>query len=125
MDKRFNLFKEEGKVYADAVSHGDTLYLSGVAPLDENGNLVGFGDIEKQTEKVFLNMREILSAHEIDFDKVLKITVYLRNMEERSKVAKVRRRFFTEKVPASTILEVSKLGRHDMLIEIEAIAALK
>lgn len=57
--------------YADAVRFGDLLFISGVAPLDENGNVVGGEDVVQQTRQVFKNMARVLSAANAGFENIL------------------------------------------------------
>jgi 2-iminobutanoate/2-iminopropanoate deaminase len=111
--------------YTDAVRHGDVLYVSGVAPLDEKSQLVGGEDPVAQTRQVFLNMKKILDAAGTGFDKVLKVTVYLTDVADRTKINPVRQEFFGETRPASTLIGVSELAIPGMKVEIEAVVALR
>jgi enamine deaminase RidA (YjgF/YER057c/UK114 family) len=124
MVKRYDRPGEGHPLYAEAVQHGDTLYLAGVAPLDEAHQVVGGQDAGKQADAVFAIIKEILSAHGADFADVLKMTVYLQNIEDRAAVARSRERWFAGARPASTLVEVSRLGLPDMLLEVDVIAAL-
>ncbi len=101
-----------------------TLYLAGQLARDEHGQTVGVGDIHAQTAKVIENIRAILHAEGGDLRNVVKLTVYTTDMRHFDAIAEVRRRYFTDDLPASTIVEVSKLAQPDLLIEIEAVAAL-
>ena len=62
---------------ADAIRHGDLLFVSGCVPMDTEGNMVGEGDLEAQTRKVMENMATVLGAGGTDFPNVLKTTVYM------------------------------------------------
>jgi 2-iminobutanoate/2-iminopropanoate deaminase len=111
--------------YTDAVRHGDLLFVSGVAPLDENSRLIGEGDVVMQTRQIFLNMKKILDAAGTGFDKVLKVTVYLTDVADRTKINPVRQEFFGPSRPASTLIGVSELAIPGMKVEIEAVVAVR
>jgi 2-iminobutanoate/2-iminopropanoate deaminase len=111
--------------YTDAVRYGDLLFVSGVAPLDENSRLVGEGDVVMQTRQVFLNMKKILEAAGVGFEKVLKVTVYLTDIADRTKINPVRQEFFGASRPASTLIGVSELAITGMKVEIEAVVAVR
>lgn len=109
---------------ADAIRHGDLLFVSGCVPMDESGGLVGEGDLEAQTRKVMENMEKVLAAGGTDFSHVLKTTVFMTDIAQRKVPDAVRREYFGERPPASTILEVTALTAPGIDIEIEAIAAI-
>lgn len=106
------------------VSGADLIFVSGQVAEDANGNTVGEGDIVVQTEQVLTNLRNVLEAAGASLSDVIKVTVFLRNIEHRDTVAEVRRRFFLDNEPASSLVEVSKLANEDWLVEIEAVAAV-
>ena len=110
--------------YCDAVRFGDLLFISGMVAADSDGNVVGKGDVVAQARKVFENMGRILESEGCGFGDVLKVTVFLRNMEDRPKINPVRQEVFGESRPASTLVEIAKLVDPDMLIEIEAVAGV-
>jgi reactive intermediate/imine deaminase len=111
--------------YTDAVRFGDLLFISGVPPLDAEGRLVGGEDAAQQTRQIFENMRLILEAAGADFDDILKVTVYLTDIADRSAINPVRKEYFKEARPASTLIEVSALAVPGMKVEIEAVVGLK
>jgi len=111
--------------YTDAVRHGDVLYISGVAPLDDKSQLVGGEDVVGQARQVFLNMKKVLDAAGTGFDKVLKVTVYLTNVADRTKINSVRQEYFGDTRPASTLIGVNELAISGMKIEIDAVVALR
>lgn len=110
--------------YTDAVRFGNLLFLSGLAPLDAKGRLVGGSDPAKQTLKIFRNMKRILDAAGVGFGDVLKVTVYLTHIADRPKINPVRQAFFGKSRPASTLVEVSNLVIPGMRVEIEAVVGL-
>ncbi len=110
--------------YTDAVRFGDLLFVSGVAPLDGAGKVVGGNDAAAQTRQVFLNMKQILNAGGCDFKDVLKVTVYLTNVNDRTRINPVRQEYFGDSRPASTLIGVRELAIPGMKVEIEAVVGL-
>jgi reactive intermediate/imine deaminase len=110
--------------YTDAVRFGNLLFISGVGPLDEQGRLVGGDDPVAQTRQVFRNMQLILKAAGAQFSDVVRVTVYLTHIDDRPAINPVRREFFGDTRPASTLIEVSKLAVPGMRVEIEAVVGL-
>lgn len=110
--------------YTDAVRWGDTLYISGLAPFDADSNLIGPDDPEAQTRQIFRHMKAILDAAGASFADVLRVTVYLTNVDDRTKINPVRQEYFGDTRPASTLVEVRALVHPQMCVEIEAIVGL-
>lgn len=110
--------------YTDAVRFGNLLFISGVAPLDESGKLVG-SDVVAQARQVFLNLEKVLRAAHADFGDVLKVTVFLTDVADRSRVNPVRQEYFGKAKPASTLIGVNELAVQGMKIEIEAVVGLR
>ena len=101
------------------------LIISGQVALDKQGNLVGKNDLAKQTEQVFLNIRNIVSESGGTMDNVVKLGFYLTNVSQIQAVRDIRNKFINMQAPpASTLVEVSRLFREDILIEIEATAII-
>ena len=109
--------------YADAVLAGDTLYISGIVPVDEHGTVVG-EDVVAQARQVFDLMGRVLAAAGATPGDVAKVTVYLLDVDDRPRINPVREAFFGGARPASTLVEVSRLAVPGALLEIEAIAHL-
>ena len=105
---------------------GDTalLFISGQVALDVDGNLVGKGDVAAQAECIFENIAGILAAHGGDLTSILKTTTLFTNIDDRPAAGEVRNRLFKSNPPASTAFEVSALALPDLLLEVEAIAAV-
>lgn len=111
--------------YTDAVRAGNTIYVSGQGAIAEDGTLVGRGDVVAQTRKVLDNMTLALAAAGATLDDVVKVTVYLAHVDDRPKVNEVRKEYFKDNKPASTLIEISRFALEGMLIEIEAIAVVR
>jgi 2-iminobutanoate/2-iminopropanoate deaminase len=101
-------------------------YLSGQVPLDKDGNLVGAGDFRQQAEQVFRNLGLALAEAEASFADVVKINYYVRDISHLNELRAVRDRHLNLKAPpASTLVEVSRLFRDDVMLEVDAIAAVR
>jgi len=111
--------------YCDAVRFGDLLFISGVPPTDAAGRVVGGDDVAAQARQVFLNMKLVLDAAGASFADILKVTVYLLDVDDRRKINPVRQEFFGAARPASTLIGVSQLAIPGMKVEIEAVAGLR
>ena len=110
--------------YTDAVRAGDLLFVSGCVPVDSEGKLVGGGDVVAQTRQALENVGRVLEAAGVTFADVAKVTVYLTDVDDRPKINPVRREFFGEARPASTLVEVSRLAIPGAKVEIEAVAVV-
>ena len=110
--------------YTDAVLAGKTLYISGCVAFDPEGQVVGRGDVAEQARQALANLGQVLAAAGATPADVVKVTVYLRNVDDRPQVNPLRQAFFGAHRPASTLVEVSALVHPDLLIEIDAVAVL-
>ena len=107
--------------YTDAVRAGDLLFVSGCVPVDGSGALVP-GDVVAQARQVFANVGAVLEAAGAGFADVVKVTVFLVDIDDREAVNTVRQETFGATRPASTLVEVSRLAVPGALIEVEAVA---
>ena len=110
--------------YTDAVRFGNLLLISGLAPLDEDMNLIGGDDAAAQTRQIFVNMERILEAAGADFGDVLRVTVYLTDIKDLGIINPVREEYFGDTRPASTAIGINELAVPGMKVEIEAIVGL-
>jgi 2-iminobutanoate/2-iminopropanoate deaminase len=110
--------------FTDAVVADGWLWISGMIAVDHTGKLVGGDDVVAQAQRVFENISAVLKAAGADFEDVVKVTVYLRRIGDRAAINTVRRQFFGESRPASTLVEVSALAVAEALVEVEAVARL-
>jgi 2-iminobutanoate/2-iminopropanoate deaminase len=114
-------------VFAHGVSVTDArlIYVSGMLGRDATGRLVGVGDIRAQTHQCLKNIAAVLELEGATLADVVKVTVFIRNMDHFAAIHEVRAQYFKDgNVPASTMVEVSRFTDPDALIEIEAIAAV-
>lgn len=109
--------------YSQAIIHGGVVYCSGQIPLDPATNQLIEGDIAAQTVRVLDNLKAVLEAAGSSLDRVLKTTVFLKDMGEFAAMNEVYGRYFHVNAPARATVEVARLPR-DVRVEIECIAAL-
>lgn len=112
-------------------SHGsilpvsDTLtyvHTSGVTSRDAAGNVVGVGDIRQQTSQTLKKLQAVLADAGCELCDVYKLLVFVRDIDDFSIIHEVRKEYFTEPYPASTMVQVSRMVDNRSLIEIEAMA---
>ncbi len=114
---------EQGGVYSPAMlAEGKTLYISGQVAYDANGDLVGKGDIEAQARLVFQNLKDLLEVAGMDFSNVVKTNYYITDVKLWPKVSAMRKDYFVDPYPASTMVEVNGLVNPDLLLEVELVA---
>jgi 2-iminobutanoate/2-iminopropanoate deaminase len=108
--------------YSQAISIGDLLFTSGQIPLRADGTLLE-GDITAQTTQVLANLKAVIEAAGASLNKVVKTTVFLKNLDDFVAMNKVYGDTFGSHTPARSTVQVAKLPR-DVLVEIEAIVSL-
>jgi 2-iminobutanoate/2-iminopropanoate deaminase len=110
--------------FVHVVRAGRLVFVSGCVASDDHGRTVGGSDIVAQTRQVHEN---IMGAWRrgATFADVCKVTVFLRNINDRERVNTVRKEYFGKHRPASTLVEISRLVRDEYLIEIEATAVCR
>lgn len=110
--------------YTHVVRADRLVFVSGCVASDEHGRTVGGRDVVAQARQVHENLKKCLAAAGATFADVCKVTVFLRNVADREKVNTVRKEYFGASRPASTLVEISRLVRDDLLLEIECVAVL-
>ena len=101
------------------------IIISGQTALDAQGNLIGKGDMAKQTEQVFLNIKKIVTDLGGTMDNIVKTGIFLVDASQIQAFRDTRNKFINLKnPPASTLIQVSKLFSDDILLEIEATAII-
>ena len=115
-------------VFSQAVkapAAGHLVFISGLVPRPPEGGTVGKGDVRAQTRYVLESLRTILAEPGGTLEDVVKVTVFIRNMDrDFTAIHEVRAEFFPRNPPASSMVEVSRLVDPDHLIEIEAVAVV-
>jgi 2-iminobutanoate/2-iminopropanoate deaminase len=109
--------------YSQAVVSNGWAFLSGQIPLDPATNQIITGDIAAQTERVLENLKSVLEAAGSSLERVVKTTVYLKDMGEFAKMNEVYGRYFASNAPARATVEAARLPR-DVSVEIDCIASV-
>lgn len=119
------LHAPRGYAHIAEVTGGRIVYISGQIALNPDGQLVGAGDLRAQAEQVFANLKLALAAVGADFRHVAKLTYFLVDAAQMPVVREVRDRYLDPaNPPASSAVEVRRLVREDLLLEIEAVAVI-
>lgn len=119
------VFSADGFTHAVIAEGNKTVYLSGQLPWDENFQVVGKGDLVKQTRKVYENIEHILDDIGATWDNVVKTTIYTTKPNESEAIAKTKHEFLNGIAsPAETLIGVDSLASPECLIEIEAIVVM-
>lgn len=107
--------------YSQAVVSGQTVFVSGQIPINpETGELVE-GDIAAQTHQVMKNLKAVLEAANTGFDKVIKMQIFLKDMDDFGAVNEVYGSYLSQPYPARACVEVARLPKN-VAVEIDAIA---
>jgi 2-iminobutanoate/2-iminopropanoate deaminase len=104
---------------------GHLIFVSGLTSRNRDGSVFGIGDIRAQTAHILDNLEIILAKANATLDDVVRVVVYITDMDDFAAIHEVRARYFTGARPASTMVQVSRLVHPDMKIEIEATAHVK
>ena len=107
--------------YSQAVLANGFLFLSGQIPLDPATNQLVEGDVAVQTARVLENLKAVLEAGGSSLEKVVKTTVFLRDMADFPRMNEVYARYFAVNPPARSTVQAARLPR-DVSVEIDAIA---
>lgn len=110
--------------YSRAVRVGDRIYVTGTTATDENSQVVGVGDAYAQTVRCILNIERALKHFDATLDNVVRTRMFVTDISRWEEFGRGHGEYFREIMPATTMVEVSKLIDPDMLIEIEADAEL-
>ncbi|GAB3892543.1 RidA family protein [Spirosoma agri] len=110
-----------GGHYSQAVVHGDVIYISGILPITPSGEKLTNATYTEQTEQILKNLDAILLAAGSTREKVLKVTVYIADMNAWGTVNQVYRQFFGDHRPARSVVPVLPL-HYGFGIELEAVA---
>ena len=109
--------------YSQGVIAGNLLFVSGQIPLNPSDGSLVSDSLESQANQVFKNLRAIIQEAGTSFEHVLKLTIYLTDLENFATVNKVMEDYFSEPYPARATVEVSRLPK-DVGVEIDAIVEL-
>jgi len=107
--------------YSQAIDAGTFIFTSGQIPIEPSTGQVINGGIKEQTARVLENLKSVLEAAGSGMDKVVKTTVFMKDLSNFAAMNEVYQKYFSEPYPARSCVEVNRLPR-DVLIEIEAVA---
>ncbi len=110
--------------YSHVVRDGNIVWIAGQVARDANGNTVGVGDAEAQTEQVFQNLKTALASVGCDFSHVVKVNTFMTHRDDISAYRKVRPKYIDSDLPVSTLVLCSGLADPDFRIEIECTAVV-
>lgn len=107
--------------YSQAIEVNGMVYTSGVIPIVPQTGLLVEGGVEEQARQAIGNLVALVEASGSSVDKIVKTTVFIKNMDDFGKINAIYAEFFKEPYPARSCVEVARLPK-DVLIEIEAVA---
>lgn len=113
---------EEKVCYSRAVRIGNMIEVAGTVASDENGNIIGIGDVGKQAHFIFEKIRKVLQQAGAEMKDVVRTRMYVTNIDDFEKVGEAHAHFFKGINPVSTLIEISRLVNDDLLLEIEVSA---
>jgi len=109
--------------YSQAVSSGKMLFVSGQIPLDPQTGEFVTGNIEEETKMVMRNIQAILQAGGTDFSRVVKCSIFVKDLNDFSRINQVYGDYFPQQPPARETVEVNRLPK-DVNVEISCIAII-
>ncbi len=109
--------------YSQAISHGNTLYISGQVALDPATGKMDDENIETETHRVMKNLEAVLKSAGLDFSQLIKCSIFILDMDQFATINEIYGSYFHANYPARETVEVKKLPA-GARVEISAIAAL-
>lgn len=115
----------EDKVgYSRAVKTGNQVFVSGTTGIDENGDVVGRGDVYLQTKQCILNIEKSLKKAGASLKDVVRTRTFITDIDQWEEFGRAHQEFFGEVKPAATLVEVLRLIHSDLMVEIEVDAVV-
>ena len=102
----------------------DLVFTTGMTARDENGNTVAPGDVQAQTRRIFEQMRAIFAEAGATLNDVVKMTVYIQDMDDVLAIQEVRNEYWPSEPPVSATVQVARLVSDEVRIEVEAMAVV-
>ena len=111
---------EDKASYSRAVKINNHIFISGTTATDDNGDIVGIGDIYTQTCKCFDNIKSALSKAGASINDIVRIRIFVTDISKWELVAEAMNKFLKSVKPSATMVEIQKLISPELLVEIEA-----
>jgi enamine deaminase RidA (YjgF/YER057c/UK114 family) len=108
-------------LWSNCLRVGDAIYVSGLVATGPEG-VVGIEVVYAQAHLAFTKIRYLLQAAGATMDDIVKLTIFVTRIDKSAGIRRARSEFFSGDFPASSMVEVSRLGRPELLVEIEAVA---
>ena len=108
--------------YTHLVKFDKLLFIAGQVALDADGNVIGVGNMKAQVQQVLENLETILASEGADFSNIVKTNIFTTDIEAYFETGEIRRKYFGDHPPTSTLVQIERLARPVFLVEIEAIA---
>ena len=107
--------------YSQAIEVNGMVFTSGVIPVDPQTGVIP-ATIEEQANQAFSNLKNLIEASGATIDKVIKTTVFIKEMNDFGKINEIYATYFKEPFPARSCVEVARLPK-DVMLEVEAVVA--
>ena len=114
----------QARGFSHAIKAGNTIYIAGQTATDEEGNIIGGGDIVAQTDRTYENIKRVLEAAGASITDIVMLRIYCKDLDGFAKTGEARKKYFGQHFPATTVIQIDGLFFPDTLIEVEAIAIL-
>jgi enamine deaminase RidA (YjgF/YER057c/UK114 family) len=111
-------------IFSNCLKVGDQIFMSGMTAGDNKGGVLGDGSPEDQSRQCLNKIKALVERAGGRLSNVVKLTVYLTNINHRSDFGKVRKEYFKGVMPCSTLIEVNRFVHPNLVIEVDAIAML-
>lgn len=111
-------------LWSNAIRAGDCLFISGQVAREFHGQGIVGDTAYDQAHHIFTRIKHIAAAADASMDQIVKLVIYVTDMQENTEVWRARREFFTGDFPTSTLVQVAALGKPEIKVEIEAVVYL-
>ena len=111
--------------YSRAIRAGSQIHISGTTATDEDGDVVGEGDPYEQTKQALANVEDALVEADASLEDVVRTRMFVTDIDDWEAIGEAHGEYFGEIRPATSMLEVSRLIRPELLVEVEAVAIVE
>ena len=114
----------EPNIFSNSLLSGKQLYMSGMPAGDGKGGFLGDGTPYDQSRQCLMKIKYLIEAASCTLDDVVKLTIYLIDIHDRSEFGRARAEFFKGVMPCSTLVGITALAQPDLVVEVDAVALL-